>query len=180
MITEAYINRLIEEYVKTPAGKAAIKEKTGVNFTQKNPTTMLLAYGEQMKYILYKNVNSLIKSITLDDIVVRRPYRDKNGLWYLEISFREGSLHRDSLDLDNYPDGLNNIVLLFAKGYHARNNVYGWWMDKYGNHGNVRSRKDRAGSDFLLQAVDEFNSGVGKGVARAELLGDYKKCSEID
>lgn len=184
MITEDYINKLIEEYAKSPAGKAEIKRKTGITYTDKSPTSMLKAYGEQMKYILYNHVSALIKSITLDDIIVQNPYMDSDGLWRLEISFREGSLHRDSLDDNDYPEGLNNIVLLFAKGYHARDYVYGLW-NTTGNPTShwvywrdVRSRKDRDGSDFLIQAVNEFNSGAGKGIARAELLGAYKECSE--
>ncbi len=178
MITEAYINKLIEEYAKSPAGKAEIKRKTGITYTDKDPSAMLTAYGEQMKNILYKHVSALIKSVTPEDIIVEKPYLDRDGLWRLEVSFREGSLRRDSLDLDDYPEGLDNIVLLFAKGYNARNYVYGWWMTSYGNHGDVRSRKSREGSDFLIQAVNEFNNGAGKGIARAELLGAYKECSE--
>lgn len=184
MITEKYINKLIEQYAKSPAGKAEIKKKTGLEYVDKDPTAMLTTYGEQMKSILYKHVNALIKSITPDDIVVQKPYMDSDGLWRLEVSFREGSLHRDSLDDNDYPEGLSNIVLLFAKGYHARDYVYGLW-NTTGSHTShwvywkdVRSRKDRDGSDFLIQAVNEFNNGAGKGIARAELLGDYKECSE--
>lgn len=178
MITESYINKLIEQYAKSPAGKAEIKKKTGMEYVDKDPTAMLTTYGEQMKNILYKHVNALIKSITLNDIVVQKPYMDSDGLWRLEVSFRDGSLERDSLYLDGDDPVLHNIVLLFAKGYNARNYVYGWWITKYGNHGDVRSRKEREGSDFLIQAVNEFNNGAGKGIARAELLGDYKECSE--
>lgn len=178
MISESYINKLIEQYAKSPAGRAEIKKRTGIEYVVQDPTTRLTAYGEQMKNILYKHVSALIKSITPDDIVVQKPYMDSDGLWRLEVSFREDSLRRDSLDLDNYPEGLSNIVLLFAKGYNARNYVYGWWMTSYGTHGDVRSRKSRDGSDFLIQAVNEFNNGAGKGIARAELLGDYKECSE--
>ena len=110
--------------------------------------------------------------------MVQKPYMDKDGLWRLEVSFKEGSLERDSLYMDGDDPVLHNIVLLFAKGYNARNHVYGWWITKWGNHGDVRSRRERDGSDFLIQAVNEFNNGAGKGIARAELLGDYKECSE--
>lgn len=177
MISEDYIMKLVEQYAKSPKGKAEIKKRTGIVYVDKDPSAMLMAYGKQMKSILYKHVNSLIKSITLDDIVVEKPYQDSNGQWKLKLSLN--NLHRDSLDTDNYSEGLNNIVLLFAKGYHARNYVYGSWTDKYGYHGDVRSRKDREGSDFLIQAVKEFNEGAGKGIAIAELLGDYRDCSDV-
>lgn len=179
MITEEYINKLIEQYAKSPEGKAAIKKQTGITYTDKDPSAMLMTYGEQMKKILYQHINPLIKSIIPDDIIVEKPYQGNDGLWRLEVSFREGSLQRDSLDLETYPEGLHNIVLLFAKGYHARDYVYGWWIDQYGNHGNVRSRKDREPNDFLTQAVNEFNSGIGKGIAKAELVGIYKDSSDV-
>ena len=178
MITEGYIMQLVREYANSPAGKAAIKKKTGLTYTGDEPSFMLGKYGEQMKQILFSRVSALIKSITMDDIVVGQPYQDLNGVWCLDISFRDGATQRDSLDLENYPGGLKNIVLLFAKGYRARNYVHGWWITQYGNHGNVRSRKERAGNDFLIRAVDEFNNSYGKGIARAVLVGDYKECSE--
>lgn len=178
MISESYINKLIKEYAKSPVGKAEIKRQTGLTYVDKDPSLMLKDYGEKMKNILFAHVNALIKSIVLDDIIVQNPYQDENGVWKLEISFREGSLQRDSLDLNNYPEGLHNIVLLFAKGYHARDYVYGWWIDRYGNHGDVRSKKDRDGNDFLVEAIDEFNGGIGKGIAVAELVGIYKDCSK--
>lgn len=179
MITESYINKLIENYAKSPAGKSEIKKKTGITYVDKDPSAMLMKYGERMRQILYSHINTLIKSVVLDDIIVEKPYQDDDGLWKLNLSFREGSLRRDSLDLDNYPEGLNNIVLLFAKGYNARNHVYGWWMTKHGTYGNVKSRKSREGNDFLIQAIKEFNDGGdGKIIAKAELLGDYKDCSE--
>lgn len=184
MISEDYIMKLVREYAKSPAGKTAIKKQTGLIYTDEDPSTMLTAYGEQMKNILYEHVHALIRSIILDDIVVRKPYQDKNGMWKLEISFKDGVLKRDSLDTDNYPEGVYNIVLLFAKGYHAKKYVYGhWYLPNQtwyggGDFVHIRSKKDRNGSDFLIQAVNEFNENVGKGIAKAELLGDYKRCSE--
>ena len=38
MITESYINKLIEQYAKSPAGRAAIKKKTGIEYVDKDPT----------------------------------------------------------------------------------------------------------------------------------------------
>lgn len=184
MITEGYIMQLVREYANSPAGRAAIKKKTGLIYTGEEPSAMLGKYGDQMKAILFNHVNAVIKSVTMDDIVVGQPYQDTSGIWHLDISFREGSLHRDSLDLENYPDGLKNIVLLFAKGYRARNYVYGFWdlpnQTWWGGNDfvHIRSRIARPGNDFLIRAVDEFNNSYGKGIARAVLMGDYKECSE--
>lgn len=178
MITESYIMKLIRDYASSPAGKNAIKKKTGLTYVDNDPGAILMMYGEKMKAILFEHVYALIKSITMDDIVVGKPYQNESGIWSIDISFREGSLHRDSLDLENYQDGLNNIVLLFAKGYRASNYVYGWWVTKFGNHGKVLSRRERAGSDFLIRAVNDFNEEYGKDIAVAALVGDYKECSE--
>lgn len=183
MLSESYIMKLVEKYAKSPAGKAEIKKQTGITYTEKNPSAELIPYGEQMKMVLYKYIHELIRSITPDDIIVEKPYQDVDGLWKLKLSFREGALHRDSLYEDEY-DGVNNIVLLFAKGYHARDYAYGhWWLPNQtwygaGDFVNVRSRKDRDGNDFLIRAVSEFNRTIGKDFAHAELLGAYKDCSE--
>ena len=37
MITESYINKLIEDYAKSPAGKAEIKKQTGITYVDKDP-----------------------------------------------------------------------------------------------------------------------------------------------
>lgn len=193
---EEYILKRVERYANSAEGKAQIKKIYGIDVKRHHlyvgdPSKAhvdqgeFIKYGEQMKQILYAHISPLIKSITLDDIVVGSPKRSKDGQWSIELSFREGSLVRDSLSLDD-SDGsghprertLNNIVLLFAKGYHASRYVYGWWITKYGNHGSVRSRKDRPGDDFLIDAVNEFNTSVKEDIARAELVGEYKECSE--
>ncbi len=184
MITEKYIMNLVKKYANSPAGKTAIKKKTGLTYVEDDIAPALLKYGEQMKTILFNHVNALIKSVTMDDIIVGQPYQNESGVWCMNISFRDGALHRDSLDSENYPNGLKNIVLLFAKGYRARNYVYGFWdlpnQTWWGGNDfvNIRSRIERPGSDFLVRAVDEFNNSYGKGMAWAGLAGDYKKCSE--
>lgn len=64
MITESYINKLIEQYAKSPAGRAAIKKKTGIEYVDKDPTAVLTTYGEQMKNILYKHVSHSCSSVS--------------------------------------------------------------------------------------------------------------------
>lgn len=192
MITEAYIMKLVDEYAKSPAGKAEIKKKYGIDYTGKQGTpggftgkvksSELIKYGEIMKKVLFIYIQPIIKSITLDDIKVEDPYKNANGQWVVNVSFKEGSLRRDSLDTEDYPYGIENIVLLFAKGYHANNYAYGLWNvappGRAYNFKSVRSRTDREGNDFLIKAVEDFNTNFGKGIAKAELLGDYKECSE--
>ena len=171
--------QLVEQYANSSQGKAEIQKKYGVHYRDKVSKSELIAYGNQMKQILFEHVNKIIKSIKLDDIVVEEPIIDKDGGATLKISFREGSLYRDSLYVDGYPDGLENIVLLFARGYHASDYVYGWWnlpnQTWYGGSGfvNVRSRKDREPNNFLHEAVAEFNKQTN-GFAIAKLEDKYK------
>lgn len=194
---EKYLMGLVVKYANSRAGREEIKKEYGIDLgkeklTVSNGSTKkgltekdFIRYGQLMKITLYLHIAPLIKSITLDDIVVGRPTKDKNGEWSLTISFRDGSLHRDSLDDNDYPEGISNIVLLFAKGYHAQNYVYGLWNNTgrlnthWSEWKDVRSRKDRSGNDFLIQAVDEFNTKYNtEGIVKAELLGRYKEDSE--
>lgn len=166
---------LVKKYAKTKEGKAAIKEKTGLNYIPNITATKLTTYGEEMKKILFSKISQLIKSFLEEDIIVGQPYKDENGYWRVKLSFREEALRRNSLDTKYFPQGISNIVLLFARGYHANGRVYGSWVSpKFGYIGRVRSKPSREGSDFLIEAVDEFNKLYSKTIARAELEGVYK------
>lgn len=179
MITEKYIMGLVRRYADTPQGRAEIKRKYGVEYREDISDKELISYGEKMKQILFEHINREIRSVTLDDIIVEDPQVDKQGRVTLKISFKEGSLHRDSLYLEGYPEGLENIILLFARGYHAKDYVYGLWNlpNRTWRGGNdfvgVRSRKDRAPSNFLYNAISEFNS-ISNGIAVARLEEKYK------
>lgn len=172
MISEAYINKLVKEWAKTPAGKAEIKKVTGKDYDEKFGLGKAREYGRRMQRILFEKINPIIKSIQLTDIVVGEPTIDDDGQTRLLISFKEGSLHRESLDSSRYPDGLNNIVLLFAKGYHANGSIHGTWHKPSGDV-EVWSRRSREPNDFLYRAVADFNN-MANGIAIAELDNKYK------
>lgn len=172
-ISEAYIMKLVREYAKSPEGKQAIREKYGIEYDEKFTRAQVKAYGNRMKKILYNHIHDEIKSISLDDIIVEEPLLREDGRFEIKLSFREGSLHRESLYPDGYPDGLKNIVLLFAKGYHTSHPVHGDWT--YNGSVVAKSvwgKRSRAPSNFLNDAVDEFN-GASAGVATAYLEGEY-------
>ena len=177
MITEKKIMEIIKEYAKSPQGKAQIKQKYGVEYAEKVDKDELKQYGEKMKAILFKHITPLIDSISMNDIIVGDVKETKEG-YQLQISFRENSLRRESLYLDGYygDEELQNIVLLFARGYHARDYVYGYWS-KLGQslswtQDRIRSKKDREPNPFLKEAVAEFNSSA-KGLAIAKLEEKY-------
>ena len=173
MLSEQYIMQRVREYAKTEAGKVAIRKKYGIEYSEGIDLSPYREYGRQMKDILYRHVNALIRSVASEDILVSEPKLDAKGSVSVMLSFREGSLRRDSLYKKGYPDGLENIVLLFAHGYQAGNHAYGVW--KYGSFTSgrpIRSRTDREPNGFLKDAVDEFNR-LADGAAMAVLTDEY-------
>jgi len=180
MISEKHIMSLVKKFADSPEGKAAIKKNYGIEYDSaplRNFKTKFKFYGERMKRILFLYVHSVIDSISLEDIVVGEPAMDENGNLTLKISFIEDALHRESLDPDAYPAGLDDVVLLFSCGLHAKRHTYGLWRRPSFNGGyykQVISRKDRDPDDFLKNAVREFNT-ASEGFAVASLIGDYDR-----
>ncbi len=173
MISKEYINELIKQWANTPQGKALIKKKTGKDYDGTLDIARVKKYGEEMRELLFNEINPLIKSIELTDIVVGDPQVGEDGLYRIEISFREGSLHRESLVPWKHPDGLRNIVLLFTQGYHTEKSIHGVWHKPSGDV-VTWNRKNREPNDFLDRAVDAFNKKA-TGIAVAKLEGVYKK-----
>ena len=169
MLSAKEIMDIVTQWAHTPAGRAEIKKQTGLDYSGKVNRMDMKFYGELMKNRLFEHINPLIKSVQLDDIIVGNPTKTKDGKYSLTISFREGSMVRDSLIKG---EKLQNIVLLFTKGYTARNYAYGVWKKPSGNV-FVCSRIKRNPDSFLKTAVEEFNKAA-KGVAVAKLTDIYK------
>lgn len=174
MITEEYLMKRLREWARSPEGKKEIKKQTGIDYVDRSPSQQFKVYGEQMRQILFAHINPIIKSITLNDIIVGTPYKGEDGKYRVDISFREDALHRESLNPGRFPDGVHNIVLLFTKGYHAGNYVYGEWKNSSRPGDTIRSKISRPANDFLSRAVAEFNSKNGKRSIVAMLDEKYK------
>lgn len=172
MISSDYIMNSLKRWASTKRGKAVIKEKYGIDYDDKR-NTALKKYANKMKEILYNHVHSVIKSIEPDDIVVGNFVVNKDGRLTVKISFREGSLHRESLRPDLYPEGLENIVLLFAHGYETKNPIYGVWKNSRSYPAVIEGKRSRAANNFLYDAVAEFNAYGGK-IAQAVLESEYR------
>jgi hypothetical protein len=176
MISEAHIMKILKQYTETPEGKAFLKKKHGVELAESSEMKQKIkSYGIEMKKILLKYTREVIKSISEKDIIVGMPSQNKSGEMTIKISFRDGALRRESLDPTRYPEGLENIVLLFTRGYSAGNYVYGHWEGHDANvsYRKTRSKKQRNPNNFLKRAVVEFNL-VMRGKASAKLEGEYK------
>lgn len=172
MISQNEIMKLVKEYAKSPEGKAEIKRVYGIDYDEKFTKATARSYGEKMKRILFAHINSKIKSFDIKDIIVSEVFTDSNGKDSITISFSEEALKRKSLRPDLYPDGLENIVLLFAHGYHTRHPIYGTWEKPSGNI-NVWGKRSREPSGFLHDAVAEFNA-MASGIAFAALDEKYE------
>lgn len=168
MISQNDIMKIVKDYAKSPAGKKAIKDTYGIEYDEKFNKNKAMVYAKKMKDILFKHVNSVIKSIAADDIRIGELCVNDEGRLYISIFFDPNCLQRESLRYDLYPEGISNIVLLFERGYHANGAVHGEW---HGVH--TWSLTDREPNSFLKDAVQEFNSRNSK-VATASLEGVYE------
>ena len=170
MLDEKTLFNMVKKYAATSEGRKQIKKKTNIDYNPQKDRSKIInmrSYANLMKSILLKHINLHIKSVSADDIVIESPIIDESGVYTMHLSFRSGSVARQSLQPDMYPEGIENIVLHFTHGWAAKNYLRGDW------HGQqVWSRQIRPGSSFMQRAVDEFNSKV-KGIATAELSLEY-------
>ncbi len=176
MISGKYINHLLYEYMKTPEGKKNIGYQLGKSKTYSKEEMLL--FGNKMKDILYDHIVNMtttdengrtinpLRYFKKDDILVGKPVLRNGVEFQIKISFREGSLTRESFSPDERGQ-LENIILLFAKGYDAGKYTYGEFR---GN--KTRSRRAANSSDYLLKAVRQFNN-ENNGVAMATLEDKY-------
>ena len=172
MSLEDEINQMLEDYINSPAGKKAIKQYLASKpDDDKSDIKEMKKIGEDMKDILYEQISQVIKSFKKTDIIVGTPVWNGNA-YELPIQFNEEALHRDSLNPEEYPEGVSDIVRLFVYGYTAKGSVRGVWK----GHGDeeIWSVSHREPNDFMDSAVKVFNLKY-KNTAKAVLDDKYKK-----
>ena len=172
MISEREIMKIVKEYAKSPEGKAEIKKVYGVDYDENFTKTTINKWTSKMRKILFEHVHSLIDSFNINDIIIGEPEIRSDGKAAVSISFNEAALARKSLDPESYPEGISNIVLLFAHGYHTSNPLFGVWERPSGSI-EIWAKRNREPNDFLYDAVNEFNSSA-QGIAFAKLENEYK------
>lgn len=74
----------------------------------------------------------------------------------VELVFDPEKIRRNSLDSDSFPEGAYDIVALLNHGYQADGWVYGYWAPA---NKEVRSLKERKGTFFIQEAVNQFTAG---------------------
>lgn len=196
MISEVEIQRRLNQYVMTEAGK----RKIDACIREHRQTGRPLANGEivigpkemtEMADALIGMIQRRIpEAIAQAGQTLRstQPVKRADGSYRVEVRFDKAALHRDSLENDLGYEGIDNIVALFNNGYHAKNYVYGWWdghsatgdgvlrSGPSGDFAWVKSRREREPLLFMQEAVDEFNTVYGDRYhVVVDLASDYIK-----
>lgn len=189
LLTSDEVLKAIEQFSKTPQGKAEIKEQMGdrtrdfvPKYLNKNEIFRRISQArhaaEDMADILYKHIiNDTVTTYTdengvshqriglsnfkREDIIVGRTYKVGPDQYACDISFNKEALHRDSL-LPKYFDGIDDIISLFVHGYSAKNSVYGTWHTSNGTEVDTYSRRRCEPNSFMVNAINEFNAKYGK------------------
>lgn len=177
MISEGYINKLLSSYIKTPAGQALVKHYRQDVFNGKISsagTNILSAremndLGNKLKDILYAEISGVIPSFAKEGINVSFPKETTDGEYEILVTLTPDSIQRNSLWKEGYPDGVDDIVLLFTTGYKARKSLRGEWHGK-----SIYSKNFRLPDGFLQRAIDAFNASIAND-AEAELGTKYRK-----
>ena len=142
-----YINQLLERYVQTTDGQAAMKGWIAKHGVSGVDTGKADALAQRMVSLLGEHIRSVIPSFDTSAIHALAAVPDKKGNLKIQIAIDEDALWRDSLSPNptsadtsgwrNYATkngrlGTDNIVLQFARGWDTGGKtVSGEWHGKY-------------------------------------------------
>jgi len=132
-IAEQFINIL----------KAHINESAGFDYAGGNLGSTAVAAFKNINYSDPKMIDSgtAIGSNTMY-------YSYKISIYFTD------NLHRDSLNPNKYPNGVQDIVVLLDHGYSASGSVAGVW--KGHTDKPIKSLKKREGAYFVEEAIREY------------------------
>lgn len=190
MINLQKVLKSVDTYVKSDKGKLKILDaktnNSNLKVASRQERWYYLSIAEEFKEILYKYIKSVLphfKKGTIDVGRVIKVHKEKGVK--VEISFNPNDLRRKSLYPQGYPDGLNDIIALFSTGFECgyrtnrrgeRVRKYAYGIDSQGKF--TRGRTHLPPNDFLLRAVEEFNTKY-QGIIKARLAGSYERFSKI-
>nr|DAH36756.1 MAG TPA: hypothetical protein [Caudoviricetes sp.] len=131
--------------------------------------------------------NSPYHAITSDDLFVYPGEVTDDGKFRFNLAWNPYAVHRNSLYVEGYPDGIADIVALFHTGYTTKNYAYGYWdnhqafawdprnaPDATGDFMWTRSLRNRPASSFLTDAIATFNAAHKADGVVVELLPNAK------
>ena len=82
-----------------------------------------------------------------------QPTEVGENMYQIEVWFA-GDLHRESLAVDEYPEGIDNIAALLNNGYTAGHTVYGVWLGH--SPWSIPSLTMRDGTHFIDNAIRTY------------------------
>lgn len=119
---------------------------------------------------------SLKDSIEINEgianVEISAPQKNGQSQYKIDIKIPDEYLKRDSLYKEGYPDGVDNIINLFDKGYKAKRYAYGYWATA---GMRIRSKLTRPPIHFMSDAINDFNSHYGSQYNCRAVLGDKYK-----
>lgn len=175
------VRNKIRQYIESATGQEKISEATAAAVSEQD---MRAAANEMIRilqdlarsYDLPPSVQNHFSSLRSTGVQID----PTTGNHMVGIYFAD-DLHRDSLDLTRYEEGIDNIVALFNNGYAAHGYIYGFWrghsptalkwqdlagyysQTRGGDDGTfIRSLPQRFGLHFMNTAVDAFNTNYGQ------------------
>lgn len=172
VISEAYIMRRVNEFLKSDAGKAKLaqvrkdlfdKEIGGGSgaLSKKRAQEILHTICEEFKSVVQK----IIASFRLEAIHAEIDGFDNQGYLRANISIDEDALRRESLHYMNknlsikHGEGIDDILALFTHGYTLDKRPYGFWVRNGGNSMvRIGARTYRDPNPFLQDFVDKLNA----------------------
>lgn len=159
MLTAASIQKMLEDYIKTPTGKKHVEEgiRTNPGLVKGNTDKMLEAVATLKEIICnfappaFSTGQTLANIRQMIDGVVDGPIKTGDG-HTIRIGFNEDLLKRPSLSKES--EGAYDILGLFTQGWSPRKDtgrVYGIWHGK-----PTAAKRYGEANDFIQRAVDYF------------------------
>lgn len=180
-LNTASISAKLDAWARSSAGQKVISKKIDeyidkdVRETQAGGKVLTVQWvrelAQELCQMIEANAASLPESVRANvaSVAPHRPQKGRGGSIKAEINFESVWLSRESLIPERY-GGIDNIIVLFEKGYHANGQVFGEW------HGQrVGSLTEREGLGFIADAVNDFNEKYESLGIVATVQGEYAK-----
>lgn len=178
-LNTASISAKLDAWARSSAGQRAMNQKIeqyidkDVRETQAGSKVLTVQWvrelAQELCQMIEANAASLPDSVraNVSSVTPFRPQKGRGGSIKAEINFQSTWLSRESLVPERY-GGIDNIIVLFEKGYTAKGQVFGEW------HGQmVGSLTHRDGLGFIENAVNGFNARYAPLGIVATVQGEY-------
>ena len=161
-ISESNIQKKLETIKKSQVNK----NKVSVESEMANKAAKLL-FRTICDFMPAELWLSLEDNGGIDSVVISKPETRTDGTVQISIQIPSNYLKRDSLYSKSYPNGIDNIINLFDKGYKANRHAFGYWRSV-----RIRSKIQRPTLHFMETAINHFNSNYFARYKCRAILGE--------